>query len=70
MLESLGRLRDVDGVPQVLTSTSKPEEFFEKICKDSLSKLCTWTGELYLELHRGTFTTQYHVSIATFCCVE
>lgn len=36
-----------------------PEEFFLELekCRD---KLLTWKGELYLELHRGTYTTQAH----------
>ena len=62
MLESLKRLKDVHGVPRILTP-DRPEEFFEDIVDKSLSMLCTWSGELYLELHRGTYTTQFHVSI-------
>ena len=36
-----------------------PEDFFSELekCRD---KLLTWKGELYLELHRGTYTTQSH----------
>lgn len=33
------------------------EEFLEKNLKDN-DKLETWDGELYLEMHRGTFTTK------------
>jgi hypothetical protein len=35
---------------------SSPMQFFRELEKSS-AKLCTWVGELYLELHRGTFTT-------------
>src|SRR5450759_1864291 len=34
------------------------EDFFRKLEQDLGSKLPVWNGELYLELHRGTYTTQ------------
>jgi len=33
-------------------------EYLSKIPKEELSKLPTWNDELYLEYHRGTYTTQ------------
>jgi alpha-mannosidase len=33
-------------------------EFFVKLESDTAGELPTWNGELYLELHRGTYTTQ------------
>ena len=33
-----------------------PEQFFHKI-EEKRSLLNVWAGELYLELHRGTYTT-------------
>ncbi|PJF25881.1 MAG: alpha-mannosidase, partial [Phototrophicales bacterium] len=33
-------------------------DFFRRLEAESGSKLPTWNGELYLEIHRGTYTTQ------------
>lgn len=55
MLEQAARLKDFDGVPQLELETSK--EFFRK-AKEDARDLPVWVGELYLELHRGTYTTQ------------
>jgi len=57
MLEQLQRLRDVDGLPR--TQIRPPAEFFQRLEADA-KDLTTWVGELYLELHRGTYTTQAH----------
>jgi alpha-mannosidase len=49
------RLADLEDAPVV--SFGKAADFFTRLAtKQSL--LETWVGELYLELHRGTFTTQ------------
>lgn len=55
LIERGRRLAHLDGVPQV--KFAKAASFFEKLSayKDELP---TWQGELYLELHRGTLTTQ------------
>ena len=45
---------------------SNPQKFFKSLDENDSSKLCTWIGELYLELHQGTFTAQANVSI-TYC---
>ncbi|KAJ1181489.1 hypothetical protein NDU88_006696 [Pleurodeles waltl] len=55
MLDRLKRMRDTDGLPRVRIST--PNHFFTELEKD-VSQLCTWIGELFLELHNGTYTTQ------------
>jgi hypothetical protein len=47
--------------PRVEFST--PEEFFHNVEQHDAHKLCHWSGELYLELHNGTYTTQ-----AKVCC--
>ncbi|MBT3275429.1 MAG: alpha-mannosidase 2c1, partial [Spirochaetales bacterium] len=50
------RLQNSEGSPKVKFAFA--EEFFKKIAKTPASKLPKWAGELYLELHRGTLTTQ------------
>lgn len=40
--------------------TSSPDKLFSHLQADS-DLLCTWTGELFLELHNGTYTTQAQV---------
>lgn len=55
------RMKNLESAPQVSFGTAKA--FFKKLneYKDSLPK---WVGELYLELHRGTLTTQAFVKKA------
>lgn len=55
MLESMRRMRDLDGVPKVQFST--PDLFYEQI-EAKKRALPRWVGELYFELHRGTYTSQ------------
>ena len=45
--------------PRVEHST--PEKFFSSLESHDSPHLCKWVGELYLELHRGTYTTQAKV---------
>ena len=52
------RLKDLEGCPKV--SMGRSDDFFERINK-SASKLEVWSGELYLEKHQGTLTTQAKV---------
>lgn len=40
---------------------STPDRLFSVLEKES-SQLCTWVGELFLELHNGTYTTQAQVT--------
>ncbi|KAI8992140.1 galactose mutarotase-like domain-containing protein [Mycotypha africana] len=55
MLERLERMKNVDGLPTV--SYGSATNFFESIEKTS-DRLQAYKGELYLEFHRGTYTTQ------------
>jgi len=53
-IERLKRMKDVIGVPKVKFADT--EEFFEAI-KADIPNLMTWTGELFLELHNGSYTS-------------
>ncbi|MDA3839394.1 MAG: glycosyl hydrolase-related protein [Candidatus Delongbacteria bacterium] len=50
------RQQNLEGVPKFKFSFA--EDFFKKIAKIPKEDLPSWSGELYLELHRGTYTTQ------------
>lgn len=54
-LERLKRIKDLNGISKVKSSST--EEFFEIINKEK-EKFHTYSGELYLEKHQGTYTTQ------------
>ncbi|XP_067327566.1 alpha-mannosidase 2C1 [Anolis sagrei] len=54
MLDRLQRMKDVDGLPRV--EMSSPDQLFSSLEKEK-AQLCTWVGELFLELHNGTYTT-------------
>ena len=54
MLESARRMQDLDGVPRVETDTVA--SFWDKV-RIEHAELPVWVGELYLEYHRGTYTT-------------
>jgi alpha-mannosidase len=56
MLARAKRMADLEGSPQVVFES--PNEFFDKAMAE-LPEPGVWRGELYLELHRGTFTTQH-----------
>lgn len=55
MIEYVNRLKDYPGVPRC--SLNSAGEFFEKI-REKENLLPVWYGELYLETHRGTLTSQ------------
>ncbi len=55
MLEQLKRMADVDGLPRV--QPRAPADFFAR-CEADIKEPLVWSGELYFELHRGTYTTQ------------
>ncbi len=55
MLEKARRVHDFDGLPKLVQE--KALSFFKKAEADA-KDLPVWVGELYLELHRGTYTTQ------------
>ncbi|KAJ2302857.1 Glycoside hydrolase, 38 vacuolar alpha mannosidase, partial [Coemansia sp. RSA 2706] len=55
MLERMRRMSNVDGLPRV--KQAHPSEFYKKV-ESSARELVAWKGELYFELHRGTYTSQ------------
>jgi alpha-mannosidase len=55
MLAAAARLGDFEGMPKV--RLEKVSDFLAKAKADARD-LPVWVGELYLELHRGTYTTQ------------
>ena len=57
MLEMVEKLDAIPSNPQVKTGFAK--EFFQKLKANEKEKeLNRWVGELYLEFHRGTYTSQ------------
>ena len=56
MLENLREMGDFPATPRV--HQRHVGEFFRELEAQSGDELPTWNGELYLELHRGTYTTQ------------
>ncbi|GHH97869.1 alpha-mannosidase [Neobacillus kokaensis] len=54
MIDYVDRSASLPGLPAVVNSTA--HEFFDGIRKEN-PKLPTWVGDMYLELHRGTYTT-------------
>jgi alpha-mannosidase len=55
MLEKARRLRDLEGSPKVVI---EPPDAFFAAAEAEYPQAPVWSGELYLELHRGTFTSQ------------
>jgi alpha-mannosidase len=55
MLARAARLRDLDGSPRVVIE--RPAEFFVRAERE-YPNAPVWSGELYLEFHRGTYTSQ------------
>lgn len=58
MMERARRLADLDGAPKVVMET--PAKFFQA-AHDEYPDAPVWSGELYLELHRGTLTNQVKI---------
>ncbi len=54
-IERMHRYADLEELPK--TTPMAPREFFQRLEAQS-DDLPRWVGELYLELHRGTLTTQ------------
>jgi len=52
------RMKNLEGSPKVKFGSAK--DFFKRLSKHK-NNLPKWVGELYLELHRGTLTTQAKV---------
>ncbi|MFX0579375.1 alpha-mannosidase [Nocardia nepalensis] len=55
MVAKAARMRNLEGSPKVLWD--KPADFFAK-AEAEYENPPVWVGELYLELHRGTLTSQ------------
>jgi len=57
-LETVRRLTDMPGMPQVRHGSAT--DYFARLHErvDAEPRLPTWVGELYLEYHRGTYTSQ------------
>ncbi|WP_433170176.1 alpha-mannosidase [Actinoallomurus sp. CA-150999] len=55
MLEKARRLRDLEGSPKVVIED--PNDFFAA-ARAEYPDAPVWSGELYLELHRATYTSQ------------
>jgi alpha-mannosidase len=64
MLEVARLLEDLPGFPQVKLGRVEPffERLYSRLWDDP--RLPTWVGELYLEYHRGTYTSQAKVKQA------
>ncbi|WP_338701829.1 glycoside hydrolase family 38 C-terminal domain-containing protein [Streptomyces sp. Q6] len=56
MMEKARRLKSLEGSPRV--EIEKPSAFFEAAHEEYAAKAPVWSGELYLEMHRATYTTQ------------
>ncbi len=54
-LEYIPRMANIPGLPKA--STGRTHDFFKRIYSEA-KDLPAWNGELYLEYHRGTYTTQ------------
>lgn len=61
MLESLRRLGELEGLPEI--AVEDPETFFAA-ARAETDDWPVWVGELYLETHRGTYTTHGDVKLA------
>ncbi|HTZ43003.1 MAG TPA: glycoside hydrolase family 38 C-terminal domain-containing protein [Jatrophihabitans sp.] len=55
MVETARRTADLEGSPRV--ELGLPEQFFQR-AQAELDQPAVWSGELYLEFHRGTYTSQ------------
>lgn len=57
IIERIERMNNVAGLPRV--KFEDPTTFFDQISADTEKRMVnTWKGELYFELHRGTYTSQ------------
>lgn len=66
-LEQLDRLKLSKGLPRIHTDI-RPDIFFDEISEDFSCRRAKgyppppkWVGELYLELHQGSLTSQAHI---------
>ena len=72
MIQRLSLMQDVDGLSQI--SFAGPDEYFDAaaatLAADDAAKLPVWRGELYLELHRGTLTSQQQLKKVNRRCEQ
>ncbi|MBE9506586.1 MAG: alpha-mannosidase, partial [Chloroflexi bacterium] len=66
MLENGQRLANHPGAPRVRQGSAG--EFFQNLETRAGDRLPIWNGELYLEYHRGTYTSQAHTKRANRKC--
>lgn len=62
LIDAARAYSELPGTPTVRMGTVR--EFFEKVEAEVSHDLPTWSGEFYLELHRGTLTSQARVKRA------
>jgi alpha-mannosidase len=62
MLENLRELENFPAAPRV--RPGKAKDFFERLEKTAGENLPDWNGELYLEKHRGVYTTHAEIKRA------
>ncbi|KAJ3176169.1 Alpha-mannosidase 2C1 [Irineochytrium annulatum] len=55
MIERINRMKNVEGLPATIKFGS-PNDFFREL-EETSRDLVSWKGELYFELHRGTYTS-------------
>ncbi|MGH9056070.1 MAG: alpha-mannosidase [Acidimicrobiales bacterium] len=67
MIERSRRLRSLHGLPRV--QIGRVGGFLDEVHREARG-LPTWVGELYLEKHRGTYTTHADVKLANRRCEE
>jgi alpha-mannosidase len=65
MMETARRKADLDGSPTVTMGT--PAHFFGT-AESELATPAVWSGELYLEFHRGTYTSQARTKLGNRRC--
>ncbi|HMC03108.1 MAG TPA: glycoside hydrolase family 38 C-terminal domain-containing protein, partial [Cellulomonadaceae bacterium] len=58
MMERARRVANLEGSPKVVVE--KPHDFFAK-AEEEYAEAPVWVGEMYLEFHRGTYTTHVNV---------
>jgi alpha-mannosidase len=66
MLENGRQLADHPGAPRVRPGSAG--EFFQNLETQAGDRLPVWNGELYLEYHRGTYTSQARIKRANRKC--
>jgi len=65
MLHRFHRIRDLEGLPRVEIGT--PEAFFDAAMAE-YHDAPVWVGELYFEMHRGTYTSQARTKVGNRRC--